>query len=203
MIKNVIFDLGGVFIEYRPKEYLESLGFSPERVEFLMKAVFRHPLWDEFDRGLYSIAEMQQIFTDITPEIAPDMPVIFHDKFFDVLTLMPETEVFLEELKKRGFGLYVLSNFSEEGITWIRRRYKFFELFDGMVVSYALKYIKPEKQIYEYLFNTYRLEPSECVFLDDKPINIEAARSLGMHGIVFNDINDVRKQFEELVANTK
>ena len=89
----------------------------------------------------------------------------------------------VHKLKQMGYHLYILSNYSKDLFDKHTKGASFLEDMDGIVVSYQVNAIKPEKAIYDYLFETYQLSPQECFFLDDRLENIEAAKELGMDGV--------------------
>ena len=98
----------------------------------------------------------------------------------------------LRRLKAEGYKLYGLTNWCSKVHITISQ-FDIFTLLDGWVISSEEKVVKPEPEIYQRLFDRYGLEPSECVFTDDREENIEGARRMGMDGIVFVDA----KQYEE------
>lgn len=200
MIKNVVFDLGGVLIDYRPRDYVYSFNFSEDISELLLSQVFENPLWAEIDRGLYTLAEGIEIVSEVAPKLKDILPIVFHENWMDMYKTKHDTVNLVKRLKDEGFKLYILSNFSEEGFTFVKGRNDFFDLFDGEVVSYRIKSVKPEKQIYDYLLKTMGIDAIETVFLDDMPQNIEAAGNLGIKGIVFKDAVSAESKLREIIA---
>ncbi|MDE6046168.1 MAG: HAD family phosphatase, partial [Alistipes sp.] len=95
------------------------------------------------------------------------------------------TEALVRDLKAAGYRLYVLSNMSREFIAFLRR-FPVYGLFDGEVVSCEEGSVKPERRIYEILLERYGLDPSETLFIDDRPANIAAAAQLGIRGKLFD-----------------
>lgn len=93
----------------------------------------------------------------------------------------------IKKLKEKGFGLYLLSNYSEELFTVHTAGLPFLELVDGGVISYQIHQIKPNPPIYEYLLQKYQLKAEDCLFFDDRPENTEAARKLGMQAVTVAD----------------
>jgi len=202
MIKNVIFDLGRVMYRYWPREDLINLGYSEARADRLMEIVFDNPLWIEFDRGTYTMsAGVEKICADY-PDDAADIRHIFSDGWADrVEVLMPESVNFFREVREGGYKTYVLSNFPEDGFEYIRKRDAFFfDQMDGIVVSGYEKLIKPDPAIYHLILGRYNLIPQETVFIDDMEKNINAARDLGIHGILFKNIEDCKARFKTLTA---
>lgn len=199
MIKNVVFDLGMVLISFEPEKYLRDMGYEGEKAEILRDKIFRHHLWAEFDRGVYSIAQMRETIRAACPDLKADVDRIMRLDFYDRLELKKDTEEFLRSLKSQGYKIYFLSNFPPEGFEWIERKFDFFKLGDGEIISGRAGCNKPDPEIYELLLNTYGLQPTETVFIDDLPINIEAAEKFGIHGIIFTSADDAREKFQRVV----
>jgi HAD superfamily hydrolase (TIGR01509 family) len=116
------------------------------------------------------------------------------------LTPIPPTVALLRELHERGFNLYGLSNMSEPMFGHLKSEHRFFDLFHGIVVSAAVKSVKPEAAIYEQLRSRFALDFRESVFIDDLPRNVESARALGLPAIRFETTAQVRRELEPLLA---
>jgi len=205
MIKNVIFDLGRVIYSYWPYDDMISLGFSETQATNINKNVFENSLWvEQLDRGIYTVREGMENFCEKFPDLAEDIRKITVDGlevWWDrLMTIMPESLEFYYDVKRRGFGVYILTNFAEDSFAHMRNRDSFFNEADGIVVSAHEKLIKPEAAIYQCILNRYNLVPEETIFIDDSAANIAAAKAQGIHGIVFTNIEDCKKQFERLCA---
>ena len=180
MIKNIIFDMGGVLIDYNPEKTLYGM-FDRETADLLLKVIFRNPLWSDKDRGIILPAEiMEKVRGEIPAEIFEQVSSMV-DNFYPYMPPFERMEGFVRELKEKGFGIYLLSNAScdfherREGIPAL-------SMFDGVIISADYKLLKPEKEIYEKLYETFDLNPSECFFIDDVAANIEGAAATGMQG---------------------
>ncbi|MCL1863540.1 MAG: HAD family phosphatase [Defluviitaleaceae bacterium] len=199
MIKNVIFDLGRVMYTYWPRADLEARGFGKEKIEIIMECLFDNPLWLEFDRGTYTVADGVEKACEMFPQYADDIrSAIDSEWLYRVVQIMPESLAFYNELVNDGKNIYILTNFGEDTFARIRERDSFFDDAKGIVVSAHEKLIKPDPAIYHVILSRYGLIPEETLFIDDSVANIDAARALGIHGIVFTDINDCRAQWEKL-----
>jgi FMN phosphatase YigB (HAD superfamily) len=106
--------------------------------------------------------------------------------------------------KKHGYRVYLLSNMDSELIPLVAKRYPaIFDLFDGKIISADVHLLKPEKEIYAHLINTYNLSPERCYFIDDQVENIRGAQSMGINGILcnhrkYNDVYDQLRAFNLL-----
>jgi len=199
LIKNVVFDLGGVLLEYEPKRFLLSFGFNPETMQELKNKIFDHPIWLELDRGTYTFKEAEDIIAGNAPELETEIRRVFSDEKRSLLFgEKHETVAFMRQLKKNGYKIYFLSNFSHEGFKYVESVYGFLNESDGRIISSSIGMIKPERGIYEALINNYGLIPEETVFIDDLEQNIKAAVEMNIKGIHFTEINEVMKKFKIL-----
>lgn len=196
MIKNIVFDLGNVLVEFKPKDYMMRIGFEEEKAERLNAIIFKNPMWNEFDRGTITIEQYAKKLKEENPEYAEDIDKIFEAGWAAKLfRLVPVVVDFLNELSTT-YKIYVLSNVSEYVLSYLKTL-GFWQNVTSGTYSYILKACKPEKEIYESFFKDNNLKPEECFFLDDKPENIEAARKMRMDGIIFTgDIAAVKAQLK-------
>lgn len=197
-IKNVIFDLGRVIYNFWPREDLISLGYSEEKANLFMERVYNANVWQEFDRGTYTLSEMLGKICADYPDMAGDFRRVLDDDWTNrVITIMPDNLEFFYDVKRRGFKVYILTNFPEEGFAHCRKRDKFFDEADGIVVSAHEKLNKPDPKIFECILNRYKLVPEETLFIDDMAYNTDAAKAMGIKAIQFVTLEDCKRQFEE------
>lgn len=201
MIKNIIFDVGNVLVEYNPDGLMRRLGFDEETLQAVNQAVFQNELWNESDRGVLSPEELLEAFIANNPAYEKEIRQVI-DAVGDTISLMPYTVEWVKGLKERGYHLYILSNYAEYTYEKTSHKMEFLPYMNGVVFSYRCKLIKPEKEIYEYICKTYELKPEESVFLDDREDNVEAARNMGMHGIVFENYAQGSETLEQLLKNS-
>ncbi|NLY30975.1 MAG: HAD family phosphatase [Firmicutes bacterium] len=180
-VRNVIFDIGNVLLSFRPKEYLRSLGFSEEEVELYSRIIFRSSLWLDLDRGLVNEEEAVARLAAKHPKHAQGIERVFADWYAMFVPL--EGVKLLPKLKEAGYRLYALSNFHRDAFGHVRSKYHWFDLFDGMVISYEVHAIKPEPEIYRALIDRYGIDPKESVFIDDVKKNIDRALLFSFHTI--------------------
>jgi putative hydrolase of the HAD superfamily len=107
----------------------------------------------------------------------------FWSGLFDILTPLEQNVRVLEELHRRGYRLLILSNFIEEGYHYVRSKYDFFSLFEGGVISWEIRALKPEPEIYDTLIERYGLTPSRSLFIDDREENVAGARERGLQAL--------------------
>ena len=186
MIKNLVFDLGNVLVEFKPKDYMERLGFPEDTINDLYQIIFKDERWSKFDIGDITIEEYVTALKSEHPDLANRIDLMFSGNWpANFLRPKPQSIDFLNRAHDR-YGIYVLSNVSSYVLDYVKS-IGFWDKVSGGTYSYAVKSLKPDSEIYKRFFNDNGVKPEECLFLDDLPQNIEAAKKAGMHGIVFND----------------
>ena len=195
MIKNIVFDMGNVVIRFDPDAFIERFGVSGEDKKTLLLEIFRSPEWVMMDRGVLTDDQAADILCPRVPEhlrdVARKLIALWDRPIIEVEGVCP----LIEELKGLGYGIYLLSNAScRQPDYW--QRVPAAKLFDGTLISYSVRLVKPMPEIYEKFFETFSLKREECFFIDDSPANVEAALYVGMPATVFH--NDVRRLRQEL-----
>jgi len=180
---NFVFDLGGVLVNYDPKRYVQKIVGS-DKAEILKNIIFDSPEWIELDKGTLDESEAVRIWGKKNPEYSQYIELIMKN-WDEMLTPKYENIRLLKPLKNMGHKLYILSNFHEEAFKNISEKYSFFGLFNGMVISYKEKTVKPEERIYRVLIKRYGINPSDTVFIDDSMKNIETAERLGFKAFLY------------------
>lgn len=178
MVDAVIFDLGGVLIRWDPELLYRQLIPDPaERRWFLTEVC--SPAWNlDQDRGR-SWAEGIALLTARFPGQATRIRA-YRERWEEMVPgALEGTVALLERLHARGLPLYALTNFHAETLALCQARFGFFMCFKGMLVSGEEGLVKPEAAFYRRLLDRHGLEAERCLFIDDVPANIEAARALG------------------------
>lgn len=202
MIRNIVFDIGNVLVDFRWKEYIADCGFQGETVERLGKAMMQSPVWAEGDRGVWTEEELLQGFIRNDPDLEEQIRRIYAD-IGPIVRQRPGSVDWIRSLKQKGYGVYYLSNYSEKGRRETEADLTFMKEMDGGIMSYEVRLIKPDPAIYRLLFERYGLKPEESVFLDDTAANVEAAAELGMYGILVTSQEQARMDLEELLEQIK
>lgn len=197
MYKNVIFDLGKVLLNFEPEEYLRSKIRQNDKVLELYKQIFQSEEWLMLDKGTITEEEAINILAQRNSENAKLIKLAFNN-WYEILTPKEETVEVLKDLKKANYRVYFLSNFHLLAFEYIIKTYDFFKLFDGGIVSYKEKLLKPEEKIYKRIIEEYGLKPQESIFVDDVQANVESARKLDFEGIVFKNASDLREDLKKL-----
>lgn len=193
MIKNIIFDIGNVLAKFRWEEYIEDFGFTKEINERLAKATVLSYVWNEVDRGELSMDKLIQLCIENDPEIEEEIRIFFQDRSSLVIEF-DYSEGLVRELKEKGYHIYLLSNYGKENFAIVKNIFKFIPYVDGAVISYEIKKIKPEPEIYKALLEKYNIISEESVFLDDIETNIKAAQAFGINTIHFHDLKQAKEE---------
>lgn len=196
-LRNIVFDLGGVLIDWNPRHLYRQLDGEAEQIEWFLANVCT-PDWNEQqDAGRTfeeAVAERIARFPEHEEWIR-----VYYERWEDMLGGPIEGTVdILAELREAGHPLFALTNWSAETFPRARELYPFLEWFDGIVVSGEIKMIKPHPEIYHHLIDVHCIEAGASVFIDDREPNVEAARALGFHGIHFRHPEQLRRELAEL-----
>lgn len=183
MYKNIIFDLGGVVVDFDPRNFLLNR-FYDETVESkVFDATFGSTEWRQLDAGEIDrpTADAAMLEKARATGCAFEVQSILDDWTRMLKTRRRTVEV-MRRLKKMGFSIYYLSNIPQDVLEEMRQR-EFWPLFDGGVASCEAGTNKPDPRIYQILLTRYSLEPAETIFVDDNKLNTTAAFDLGITGI--------------------
>lgn len=182
VLKNIIFDIGDVLLEYRWHDMLTDYGLEDGEADKVGKLMFDDNLWHEFDIGNMHRDEIIGQYIKNYPEYAQVMQwFMTHGEFMHVKREDVWEKMY--KLKEKGYGIYILSNYSEELFRKHTTDAPFIEIADGIVVSYQIHITKPDEGIYKFLLNKYNLKAEECIFFDDREENTEGARKLGINAV--------------------
>lgn len=196
-IKNIIFDMGNVLVDYDWKSYLKTYEFDEDKSNKIAEATFLSQTWVEMDRGGRTFEEYLDEFVSYAPEYESDIRKVVQDSW-KCIHRKPYAETWIKYLKQKGYDLYVLSNYGEYMREHTRREMPFLKNMDGSVFSCDVNQVKPEAEIYHTLLDRYQLNPEESVFMDDMEVNCRAAAELGIHAICFKSFKQAAAELEEL-----
>jgi len=199
-IRTVVFDIGGVLIDWNPRHLFRKVFDSGEEMEWFLANVCTYEWNVQQDGGkLFSVAtaELQEKFPEYSDKIA-----LYYGRWEEMLNgeISGTVEIF-RRLKSAGMPLYALSNWSHEAFPVAHNRYDFMKLFDGLVVSGYEKLLKPDHAIYRVLMKRYNVNPAESVYIDDNKPNADAAAELGFNAIHFTSPEQLRIELKALGLN--
>ncbi|MBT1712235.1 HAD family phosphatase [Fulvivirgaceae bacterium PWU5] len=192
-VDTIIFDLGGVLIDWNPRYLYRKIFKTEEEITWFFENICT-PAWnDEQDAG--------RSFAEATEELVlkyPDHEIAvraWYGRWQETIAgALPDTVAILRQLKEqKSHRLYALTNWSAESFPWALANFDFLHWFEGIVVSGAEKTRKPFPEIYQILLNRYNVDPARAVFIDDNYKNIVGARAVGMQAIHFQSPAELRR----------
>ena len=200
-IRNIVFDFGGVLIDWNPR-YLYRTYFNDDReMEYFLSNVCTGEWNAEHDRGR-TFDEGVRLLEERFPQYSEAIR-LYRDGWESMLNgEFPGTVALLIKLKKLGYGIYGLTNWSAETFPIALSKYPVLHRFDGIVVSGQEKLIKPDPKIFGILLERYGLNAGECIFIDDSPANIETAARLGFNTVLFDNIGNVTRRVAALTGES-
>ena len=191
-IDTIVFDFGGVLIDWNPRHLYKTLLNDEEKMEWFLANICTDEWNLEQDRGR-SLEAATEFLIEKFPEHKTLIEAYYRNWEQMLKGEIFETVEILHELKKK-FKLYGLTNWSAETFPVALKRFDFLQLFDGIVVSGDEKIIKPGKEIFYLLLSRYNLQAEDCVFIDDNIKNVEAAAAIGFHAIHFTSAEDLKRK---------
>ena len=225
MIKNVIFDIGRVLVHYDWRVWLNEIlsddgyaGFlknyaekngkpafweSEDRstlIDIMFNAIFASGEWDEIDRGVLTVdAVIERMASHTGNSGYSELIRYCLYNSGRALSQYDHARPWIWELKAKGYGVYYLSNYSRLMMSLNKECLDFVTMMNGGIFSDDVKLIKPDPAIYELLCDRYCLIPGECVFIDDKILNVEAAAKLGFHTIQMRNYEQASSELNKLL----
>ena len=195
-VKNIIFDFGGVLIDWNPAYLYGNIFEEKEDMDYFLENIcpYHWNVLQDAGRPLADATREKQLeHPDFKEEIG-----MYYGRWDEMLGgTIDENEVLVAPLKEK-YMVYGLTNWSAETLPIAMERYGFFQHLDGIVVSGDEKLVKPDPGLYQILLNRYGIRAKKSLFIDDSLPNIETARQLGFQTIHYTENVDLRKQLEEM-----
>jgi len=194
---NVVFDLGGVVVAWRPVEIVARAFADPDTRDLVHAQIIGHPDWLELDRGTLTVdaavargaartgmgeAEVRAFIEGVPASLVADANAV----------------ALLRRVHAAGHRLFCLSNMPTFSMEHLEREYDFWDLFSGKVISSRVGHCKPEAAIYQHLLATYQLDPAQTIFIDDVEANVAAAAAFGIQTIRFDDVVQCEAELRRL-----
>lgn len=193
----VVFDLGGVLINWDPRHLYRQLFDDEEEMEQFLAEVTTAEWNAQQDAGR-AVSEAVDELAARHPD-RRELIAAYYDRWPEMLGgAIQGTVEILRELRERGVRVYALSNWSAETFPVARPMFPFLEWFDGIVISGEVRMVKPDPRIFAHVLERFGLEPGQTVFVDDNPENVRAAEGAGFVGIVFEGPQQLRVQLNKL-----
>lgn len=197
-IRAILFDFGNVLLEWNPRYVYRRYFPNDEQAmeRFLHEVDFTN--WNlQQDKGR-SFAEGIAVLSKQFPHYA-ELIQAYHDNWIDSIVGHVEGTVdIMKRLKRAGYALYGLSNWSAETFPIAREQYDFFDLLDDIILSGEVGSVKPEPEIFEIAVRRIGKPANECLFIDDSLANIEQARKMGFATIHFQSPEQLEQDLHRL-----
>ena len=196
MIKNIIFDLGNVIINYNQKKIINNFTEKEEEIKYIYDEIFHAPEWTLMDLGDITNEETIEIINKRNEFKYGKLTQEFLHEWYKKQPINRDIVEIAKILKNNGYNLFVLSNMANQTYEYFKNE-GFFALCTGIVISAHEHIKKPDEKIYRLLLNRYNLNAEECLFIDDDDSgkNYETANRIGIKGrrIMPNQVEDVKK----------
>jgi len=197
LIKNIIFDIGNVLLTFEPKEFLLQFTRDITRIDNFISHVTGSEIWLKLDRGAISVEYAKNLFFAKYSE-EEELLTLFFENWLEIFEPIQKNIDIMRNLKHNGYRVFALSNFIKESYEFVIKKFDFFSLFDGQVISWKEKVIKPDMEIYKIILDRYNLPSRKCVFLDDHSSFLVSAQQLGMYTILITKNTDLRAELRNL-----
>ena len=197
-IKNVVFDIGNVLLSWKPEEIFGRITRKKDFESHPLRHLIGGEVWMQLDRGVISKDEAVEKLAGGFPS-EKNLIADFMDAIPYNVNPIDEGISCAEECRDLGLKILLLSNFPEYAYKKVTDLHPFFGIFDGGIISFQVKKIKPEPGIYEDLIRKYGIIPGETLFLDDMEENISGAQSLGITGLHITDTGKIRDEVRRIL----
>lgn len=202
MIKNVVFDNGGVIVKYSFKTYLDYFKY-PKKIQNKLNTLFLTDEWIEFAKGKITSAQFKEFALEKFKEYKKEVLEILDVKNLKFL-IPPYTQTieFIKLLKSDGYNVYLLTDINEDTIDYLNEEIENFEsMFDGIVYSCRVGMVKKEGKVFKNLLDKYNLEPTETLFVDDSLNNLKEAKKYNILTYKFLEPEKDIKKLQKIIYN--
>ena len=190
MITTYIFDFGNVLANFYPEKLTAPYVNDEAERKYLADIIFDRSIWDKLDDGTYSDEDAKREICKRLPAEKHELACKIYDNWIDNLTPVAGMCELIADIRRKGDKkLYLLSNINRgfaanfKNTPWVK---ELLDSFDGLVLTGTLGIVKPTREIFEYMFNTFGLKAEECIFVDDSEKNIKGAQAVGITGYLFD-----------------
>ena len=200
MIKDIIFDLGNVIINYNQDKIINNFTIDEDEKIFIKEKIFKSPEWELLDLGqINNNGAIEEIQKRNDTKYNKLINIFLHE-WYKTQPINEDIVEIAKKLKERNYNIYVLSNMAKETYEYFKN-IDFFKLCNGIVISSYENVKKPDERIFNILLTRYKLNPKECLFIDDDDTNksYETANKIGILGrkVEPNDKQDIIKLLKE------
>ncbi len=196
-IKNIVFDIGNVFVRWNPEEIMRLTFGDNAAIHELIQRLFRNSLWRDLNLGNVTEQEVKAKYQQqyhLSPQQADMLLYYVRESLIEIYG----TVALLKKVKAAGYHVYALTDNVIEIVEYLKQRYDFWPLFEGVIVSAEEHCLKPDAEIFQRLLDRYQLNASESVFIDDVAANVKGAQAVGFYGIQFTHIIQCENDLQAL-----
>jgi len=194
-VKNLVFDLGNVLIDFNPRRAVNKIVADHAEQEFLFTTIFRSSYWKQYDQGLIRLDELNETLTENHPQYAHQITWILHN-WYKGQACLPGMFNLVSKLNSAGYPLFLLSNANPSFYSFAPDL-DILNLFAGITISSDLKLLKPDREIYDRFCEIHHLHPEEILFIDDQQINVDGAIAAGWRAYRFTNACALHNALEE------
>ncbi len=197
-IDTIVFDLGGVLIDWNPRYLYKKIFDTEEETEKFLSEVC-HGVWNAQHDAGKPFQEGVDELTEKYPEYSEEIQAYF-DRWIEMIggEITGTSELFHELADSGNYQMLALTNWSHETFPLVFNEYDFFQRFEGIVVSGVEKLIKPDPTFYQVMIDRYQINPETSLFIDDNKDNIEAGAKLGFQVIHFQSPEQLKQELLSL-----
>jgi putative hydrolase of the HAD superfamily len=194
-IRAFIFDLGNVLLRFSHQRMYEQVAVLSRRDVDAVRTLFCRGLGDDYECGRLTA---MQLHRELELQLqSPLDRVRLEQAVGDIFELNADMPPLLDELRRRGFPLILLSNTNETHIRWVREHFDILDRLDHCVLSYEVGAMKPDPRIYAAAIAASGFDPGECFYTDDIPEYVEQGRVAGLQAEVFTGAVELRRALAE------
>ena len=197
-IDTIIFDLGGVLIDWNPKHLYRKIFRTETAVDYFLENITTGE-WNEMQDGGRSLEEATKLLVDQFPHYTPEIEAFYDRWEEDMLggAIEGTVDILRTCINDKRYRIYALTNWSAETFPVARKKFEFLNWFEGILVSGEEKLKKPDHRIYQRLLDKFNLSAAQLLFIDDNLRNIKSAEEFGIKGIHFQSPEILKSQLIE------
>ena len=201
MIKNVIFDIGGVIVKFKKETYLDPLGLDEATKNYLIDEILFTDDWFQLSIGKMTDEQFLSNVQKNHPDYFELTKSIFEiETLKQLLPVYSQTIELIKKIKEKGYHLFIISDIEESNIRYIESEIpNLHELFEDVIYSCRVGLVKKHGEVFDLAINRFNVVPEESIFIDDTQINLDQAAKRGIGTFHFTDLDVNIKALEDLL----